>query len=320
MHGKSVATGMEIGSGEAMNSAVNTAMNANASSAVDSLAARLFVVLVLYKRSPEQSEAFTSLRDVLAMWPAARERVECLIYDNSPEEHVVPAVSFRCGYASDVMNRGLALAYNVALERATVAGATWLLLLDHDTLLTREYLEEVLSAIDNVGADHRVTAIVPKLVQAGTVLSPQWPVPSSRKQSEPVPLDFAGMSKKPLQVFSSGAVLRVADLAGIGGFDESFSHECLDHATFRALQERGGQVLVLHACLPHELSLSAGWGDPGFQHRFWSFMEAEHRYKRRFAKGSELLWHYFWRGWLIVGRVARGQFGTAYRHLKIVMT
>lgn len=282
-------------------------------------AARLFVVLVLYKRAPEQSEAFVSLRDVLEALPTMRAQVTSLLYDNSPEPHAVPVVNFACSYIWNGANPGLAHAYNAALERAVAEGSNWLLLLDHDTALDRTYLEEVLATIESFEADRTITALVPKLLQASSILSPHRLVPRLRKQSEPIVKSFAGIAGERLQVFNSGAVLRVADLVAIGGFDESFPFEYLDHVVFRQLQDRGGKLLVLNATLAHELSVSAGWSDSAFQHRFWSFMAAEHRYKQRFAKGNELFWHYFWKSWLIFGRLARGQFRVAYKHLRIAL-
>ncbi len=283
------------------------------------LPAKVFVVVVLYKRTPEQSEAFLSLIEVMGALFEANGRIDCLVYDNSPEQHAVQPGSFPCEYISDPSNPGLARAYNVGRQRAEAAGATWLLLLDHDTVITREYLVEVLEVSQSIAGDTAIAAIVPKLIQGSKSLSPQWPNHRKPSRPKPVPLEFSGEIHGELQAFNSGAVLRLSALNDIGGFDEDFPLDYLDHTTFRQLQRKGHSVYVLRSTLSHELSIEGGWDTPGFQQRFWPLIEAHQRYKNRFARGSELFWHFFWKAWLIFGRIARGQFRTAYRHLKIAL-
>jgi GT2 family glycosyltransferase len=280
---------------------------------------KVFIVLVLYKRAPEQSEAFLSLIEVMGTLLEPNRRIDCLIYDNSPEQHALQPGTFPCEYISDPSNPGLARAYNVARQRAEAAGATWLLLLDHDTAITREYLAEVLDVSQSIAGDTAIAAIVPKLIQGSKSLSPQWPNHRNPSHSKPVSLEFSGEIHGKLEAFNSGAVLRLSALNDIGGFDEDFPLDYLDHTTFRQLQRKGHSVYVLRSTLSHELSIEDGWDTPGFQQRFWPLIEAHQRYKSRFARGSERFWHFFWKAWLIFGRIARGQFRTAYRHLKIAL-
>ena len=123
-----------------------------------------------------------------------------------------------------------------------------------------------------------------------------------------------------MQAFNSGAVLRLSALDEIGGFDESFPLDYLDHTTFRQLQRKEHSVYVLHSTLAHELSVSAGWDTPGFERRFWPFMKAEHLFAKRFASGSEFRWHMYWRARIIFGRLIRGQLRAAYKHAKIALS
>lgn len=281
---------------------------------------KLLIVLVLYQRAPEQSEAFLSLCEVLADLPEAGKRFGCLIYDNSPQQHALPPVGFSCEYISDPSNPGLARAYNEARERAAATGANWLLLLDHDTAVTREYLAEVLSATQEVAGKATIAAVIPKLVQGNTTLSPQWPNHRRPSRSRPVALSFSGEIQGELQAFNSGAVLRLSALAAIGGFDESFPLDYLDHSTFRQLQRKGYSAYVLRSTLTHELSVSEGWDTPGFERRFWPFMQAEHLFHKRLASRSEFGWHMYWRTRIIVGRLMRGQLRAAYKHAKIALS
>lgn len=265
---------------------------------------RILAIMVLYKSAPEESSAFRSLRDLLALDSAAQQRFACLLYDNSPEPHRVPDSGFPCTYVHDGSNPGLARAYNTGLRRAAETGAQWLMLLDQDTVLTPEYMGELLAALDAHHADPRLTAIAPRLYGQGRVLSPHL----SLTKYDEFPSHLHGLMTGFLYVFNSGALLRVADLQRIGGFDENFPLDYLDHATFHQLQAGGGRVFVLRAALPHELSLAdpAGFSSPGFVRRYWPSMRAEHRYYRRYASKKELFWHYDRRIrtflWLLYGR------------------
>ena len=279
-----------------------------------------FIVLVLYQRAPEQSEAFLSLVEVMGSLPEASGRVECLLYDNSPEQHAVQPVGFPCEYIFDPSNPGLARAYNVGRQRAEAAGANWLLLLDHDTAITREYLAEVLAVLESLAGDTAIAAIVPKLAQGRKSLSPKWPNYRKPSGSKPVPQEFSGEISGEVQAFNSGAILRLSALNDIGGFDEDFPLDYLDHTTFRQLHRRGYSVYVLHSTLAHELSVDDGWDTPGFERRFWPFMQAEHLFNKRYASRSEFRWHMYWRVRIILGRLIRGQLRAAYKHAKIVLS
>ena len=135
---------------------------------------KIFAVVVLYRSSPAESVAFTCLREHLEQNAPLLDRFECLVYDNSPEAHDIEAVSFRCSYIHDPSNPGLARPYNVALARAEQAGASWLMLLDQDTGVTAEYLNEVVQTVAGAELSNKIVAIVPKLVQGDRVLSPHW--------------------------------------------------------------------------------------------------------------------------------------------------
>ena len=188
------------------------------------------------------------------------------------------------------------------------------MLLDQDTVLTGGYITEMLSALDAQASNPTVTAIVPRLYGQGRVLSPHV----SLTKYDEFPAHLNGLMHDFIYVFNSGAVLRVADLEDIGGFDEDFPLDYLDHATFHKLQARGGRVFVLQAALPHELSLAdpAGFASPSFTRRYWPSMRAEHRYYRRYASKKELFWHYDRRIrtllWLLYGR----EFRRAIDHFK----
>ena len=261
----------------------------------------VYTVLVLYHLSPEESPAFRSLVDLLRSeridaWSGSRI-CTLLLHDNSPAAHPPPAAlqaGLNVRYQHDPSNPGLARPYQQALAEAQMEGVPWLLLLDQDTVLTADWLREMLAATEALVDDERVVAIVPRLLQDDMSLSPHPPM-----WHRAGPLDYApGLKQPPLRVFNSGAVLRVAALSACGGFPPEFPLDYLDHAVFHALQRGGGCLFLLHAPLEHQL---AGKHmdfarEFGRSPRLQSTAAAESRFYRRFGTPYEKLRHVLHRG------------------------
>ncbi len=212
---------------------------------------KLQAVVVLYKSTVNSSATLQSMGGILAAHPAFRQRMDLLVYDNSPEPQ--PADDLECfservEYRHDPKNGGLATAYGYALERAEGAGLAWLLLLDQDTTLTAELFAELFSAID-AGPPPQVCAIVPKQVRDGVALSPRLV-----RGGRDLPVN-TGLATERLTVYNSAACVRVEALRAIGGFPPEFPLDYLDHIVFHRLQAGGGRLQVLPVSIEHQLSV-----------------------------------------------------------------
>jgi GT2 family glycosyltransferase len=277
--------------------------------------ARIFAVLVLYKRSLEESETFSTLRSLLQKRTDLAGAMSLLLYDNSPVAQEVPALPIPTQYISDPSNPGLAAAYSAGLQLAGEEAADWLLLLDQDTLLTETYLTEVVSSTQLAG-DDQFDAIVPKLVEDGTVLSPHLTI--TLRHPKPVDITTHGISTELLHPYNSGAVLRVKAVQEMKGFPEGFSLDYLDHATFRRLQSRGGKIFVMQAILQHKLSTNRADvpDDPVLLARQKSVLQAEQAFYRDFGAPRERFYYHVrlvWRAWKAM---RAGRFRTSMMFLK----
>lgn len=277
--------------------------------------AHIFAVLVLYKRSFEESETFSSLHSILQKRADLAGAMSLLLYDNSPVAHQVPALPIPTRYISNPSNPGLAAAYSAGLQMADEEAADWLLLLDQDTLLTEGYLTEVISSTQ-LAEDNQFDAIVPKLVEDGTVLSPHLAI--TLRHPKPVDITTHGISTVLLHPYNSGAVLRVKTLQQMKGFPEGFALDYLDHATFRRLQSRGGKIFVMQAILQHKLSTNhaAVSDDPVLLARQKCVLQAEQAFYRDFATTREGFYYHVrlvWRAWKAM---RAGRFRTSIMFLK----
>jgi GT2 family glycosyltransferase len=266
----------------------------------------ILAVLVLYKVAAEESQSFLSLREFVALDSNIADAIELIVCDNSPYEQSPPA-AFEGLYLRDSTNAGLAKCYNVALRIAQQRKMPWLLLLDQDTTLTLEYLREIVRETRTLQGDESIVALVPKLVQNDVVQSPHAPPSYRHRKFKP---EVAGRFESRLYAFNSGSVIRVAALEAIGGFPEKFWLDFLDHATFHLLQQHGGKLFVLHACLAHQLSTNdIGRKDAAARKRYRNVLDAEHMFYKQHGSATDRIFHRV--------RLLRGFLGTLLKRRRV---
>jgi GT2 family glycosyltransferase len=260
---------------------------------------RILAVLVLYKRTPEESESFTSLQSILEQRPDLCGGISLLVYDNSPKAHEIPPLPIATRYISDTGNAGLSPAYNTGLRLAGEDSFEWLLLLDQDTLLTEAYLVEAIS-LTLSATDSHFDAIVPKLIEEGVVLSPHLAL--TLRHPKPIDVTTHGVSAIQLHPYNSGALLRVKTLREMNGFPEEFLLDYLDHATFRILQNKGGKIFIMQTALEHKLSSNREdrSDDPVLSARQKNVLQAERAFYRNYGTVRERFFYHVrlvWRAW-----------------------
>jgi GT2 family glycosyltransferase len=251
-------------------------------------------VVVLYKQRPRESNALSALLQICKSEAAIASQVAILVQDNSPlvQEFALedPEIGHRVfiEYHHTPGNPGLAHAYNAALELAKERDIPWLLLLDQDTCLTRQFLVQLLEAIQKTSSE-ACCAFVPQLVRDDLVLSPQI---VGKVFYRRMPKGESGSAKEPLIAFNSAACIRVRDLTAIGGFPKEFWLDYLDHMVFYTLQRAGGRVFVLDAQLQHSLSLSNIELDVSNE-RYGNVLRAEWMFVRKTGWGGGSVAHRF---------------------------
>src|SRR5271156_2630696 len=224
-------------------------------------ASSILAIVVLYRCELAHSQSVSSLFRILREHPALAKHFSLLLYDNSPEaqDHIMQA-TFPIDYVHDPSNGGLATAYNFALARAEAERRTWLLLFDQDTVLTEEFLFELVESARTLHGQAQVGAIVPKLLVRGAIYSPEvnflYQVRHPHRSLQTVEKDAVGIQQRHLNAYNSGATLRVSAMRAIGGFPLQFWLDYLDHAVFSALFVGGFRIYVMRAALVHNSSLA----------------------------------------------------------------
>ncbi|MFY1068468.1 glycosyl transferase family 2 [Enterococcus sp. AD013-P3] len=204
---------------------------------------RLFIVVVLYRQRWRESPLLPVLEDF-----CQKGQGSLLLYDNSPLPQTDPFFATRgVHYIHDKKNAGLAVAYNKAIE---LAGSKHdrLLLLDQDTQLTAAYLAEVRLW----PFDESVPVIVPRLFADKRQLSPLLASGYIGRNTLPA---TPGEHREPVMAVNSGCGISLEYLRGIGGFNEAFPLDFLDHWFFFRLSEEKKGVQVSQEKMAHALSV-----------------------------------------------------------------
>ncbi|WP_377643913.1 hypothetical protein [Oryzobacter terrae] len=242
----------------------------------------LGVVVVLYGTSAADSPALRGLAEHVR----EDDGIHVAVQDNSEtpsSDQDLPTVVE--DYVARPDNPGLSEAYQRAAELFSSAGIEWMALLDQDTTVTREYLDEVLDIVrGRVTVPSSVAVLVPKLEDSGRQVSPHGRV---RLRSRSVPTSRGVVSGFSTHL-NSGSVLRLEAVRRIGGLPEGYPLDYLDHALASRLRESGGLTWVLGATLRHRLSLLERRSLSAA--RLASILEAERRYHLEFGSRGDVAW------------------------------
>lgn len=236
----------------------------------------LYIVMVLYKTRLEDSLTYKAVKRNLDKLKTLGTKI--LIYNNSPEIDVPLSDEYLVYTPTE--NLMLAGAYNYALEQANCSNSKWLLLLDQDTELTKEYFDELTNFLINPDSEN-YDVVVPILKKDNIILSPEvykknYPFGTSRKITTNT--DISKIKKNEIfAAFNSSTLLRVDLLKMIGGFGNEFPLDMLDHYYFYKLNQVGARFYVMHATFQQNLSV-LDKDSPMSTQRYALFVQATQKY------------------------------------------
>lgn len=202
---------------------------------------KIYIVIVLYKQKWVDIPSRDCIENLVH-----RDTVEMLIYDNSPEEQTVSFFEEQSvTYIHNSMNPGVASAYNQALSFAK--DFEWLVLLDQDTKLSSSFFYEIAKAQPT----DQVVSLVPQIFSGNQQISPVF---SNQYVSKKSIYPKEG-SYSEIMAINSASVLRVSFLKEIGGFNEEFPLDFLDHWLYWKINDVGKKVQILPVKIQHSLSV-----------------------------------------------------------------
>ncbi|MBB6454509.1 GT2 family glycosyltransferase [Salirhabdus euzebyi] len=240
---------------------------------------KITIVIVLYNQKVESSKTFISLNESLMNVKGVVEDLGIILYDNSPEKQNFNPHQYqnlKLSYVHDKRNMGIATAYNYAFDCAQEYDSEWLLLLDHDTEITPNYINKIFDYLDY---EKNVVALVPMVNSGGTMISPVHSS-SLRPLNEERP--SVGLQCRPIMAINSGTLVRLSFLKEIGGFNEEFPLDYLDHWLFYEIYAREYKVYILNVYLEHDLSVM-NYNNVSYE-RYQSILDAEINFYKNYKK------------------------------------
>lgn len=213
----------------------------------------IYSILVLFNCRIEESKTFNSLLQNYANNPEGFNQFKLLIYDNGLSKQRAPSdTPFECQYIHNPQNEGLAVAYNYALEKAISASCNWMLLLDQDSSLPKDFISNLLYDISCI-KDDAVMAVIPRIQHHRKPCSPAKVLYGGTLRAIEKP--EKGICTFKVFAIGSGSVIRVSFLQQIGGFNTVFWLDCLDRWLYFIIHKMGGKVFITHSVIEHELSI-----------------------------------------------------------------
>ncbi|MCU0605861.1 MAG: glycosyltransferase [Candidatus Edwardsbacteria bacterium] len=247
----------------------------------------IIAVVVLYQCRPDESSTIASLVRSWEHCPQDRPRLTLVIHDNGPAaQDMTVALPFEHQYLHDPSNGGLARAYNRALAMAAAGRYEWLLLLDQDSSLPDRFLAVTRRAGETIGPG--TVAVVPRVADHGVPVSParlRW-----GGMIRPLAGTAAGVLRGTVTAINSGTLIRTSFMADLGGFNEAFPLDYLDHWLFAMVRRQGRTVYATEAVVGHDLSIGQRLRrvTPG---RYRSVLRAETRYYRTCCRKVDFIYH-----------------------------
>ena len=233
----------------------------------------ILAVVVLYKRSPQESQTIQSLIQVFQRNPELKASVRVLLWDNSPIPVADVSLPFSFDLRSARRNVGTSGAYNYAMEFAESLQYQWLLLLDQDTTLSDEFLLGMVGYAEKFRDELEIATVVPFIFSHGALVSPRRLRSFNRLQQ--IPLTFSGLYKDRAYAVNSATLMRVAALRQVGGYNEEFWLDLSDVYVFQALY-RAGKYMYIAGDLRLEHSIaSMDFDNEMSPERYRNFMAAE---------------------------------------------
>lgn len=251
---------------------------------------RLCIVIVLYNCKISNSKTILSLINNFHENPKIFANVRVIIYDNSlicqDIEIVIP---FLFTYFHDPSNKGLAAAYNYALNEAIIDSCSWLLLFDQDSQVAKDFIQRLIIDIATIQDVNSVKAVVPIVRHGDCFFSPSKVLFGGMLR--PINMKFRGIYESKIFAIGSGSVIRVSFLTRIDGFNKIFWMDSLDRWLFHTIETSGGKVFVSDSIIDHELSVM-DYNKLMNINRYSNIMKYESLFMRDYKTKTENYYYY----------------------------
>ena len=245
----------------------------------------IIAVIVLYRSSLSKSESFKSLLKSIKKY---NSELTLLVYNNSPEywnynQEQYPGLNMI--YVEDAINSGVSKAYNTGFAYSKKSGKDFILLLDQDTLLPKQFFDFFFD-YEQKYRNANIQLFCPMIINKNKLLSPaNFFLFSSKK------MDFISSGVHPLKglaVINSGLVISTELFKQVGGYNEKIKLDFSDFDFLKRCRRFTDKIIVLDVQCGHELSGESEVSIQSALTRFDYYLDGAIYYKKSFVAGIGL--------------------------------
>lgn len=210
---------------------------------------KILAVVVLYNELLPQTKTYVSLQASLRTIPPAWS-LELYLYDNSASPQSTDSAVGVVQYVHNPSNGGLGVAYNSAASYARDNGFDWLLLLDQDTTLGVDFLEQTIRAVVQNGQQSLFAPTVTS--QNGRLISPFRIV---GKVGKTLPHAILGVLEvRKYNVINSCMLIRLEAFLAVGGYYEPVKLDFSDTVFLERYSKKYRTLFISEAVCKQQLS------------------------------------------------------------------
>ncbi len=244
---------------------------------------KVLIIIVLYKTKLDKSLSYKSLNSSLLDYDNVI--FEKLIFNNSSSIHIEDIEGLEIVNSAE--NQKLNGAYNHALQIANKIDADWILLLDQDTELTKDYFEKLTDFLLS-NKDKDIVNVVPRLVSGKQHISPHRLSFFQTIRKETVE---TGTYNQHLVALNSVSLHRVSFLNNIGGFSSLFPLDLLDYWVSYRVYSAKKKIYLLDVSLSHDLSVLNFENNMSVE-RYEGLLKAERNYMKPMRPADKLFFKF----------------------------
>ena len=219
---------------------------------------KVVIILVIYNENLYESKTYISLIQSISKYNFYKNLFHLIIYDNSltKQNYIVNSDLISNQYIHNPSNGGLAVAYNFAFAYAQEFNYSWILLLDQDTILQEIFFHNLITDLIKLHNTIDYVAIVPIAYSNNKTLSP-YIIKFGNRYSTIDSTNYNINNDLNIYAVNSGSLIRTNFLKEIGGFDEIFWLDFLDHWLFHQIYLKNKKVYISKNIIEHNLSISS---------------------------------------------------------------
>lgn len=190
----------------------------------------IYALIVVYNQFCGNSKTIRSINS---------KKINVIVFDNSTsafnnkdycEQHGYKYFGFQKNY-------GLSYAYNYVLDNVSINKNDYIIILDDDTELTRDYLDEVAERTSRGKAD----LMLPVVIADGFILSPSN---FKQKVGSQIIQSVEQLDRNNFTAINSGMVVR-RNVYDIVRYDQGLFLDCIDHDFMKQITKHGFNVEIM---------------------------------------------------------------------------